>query len=407
VNARELVLAACAAVNRGEVERGLAMLEEARKNGDGATAGAPEKMRFEPAGGGKSICDDTADREVAEFCELVVATGMLSAPSLAALCRTVLSLMCAGRVSASDAAKRTYDAWVDAIASEHGANAWSELALLGKMLGEFDRRAEAARVLERAVTLAKAQGRDTQTLERDWGLALVQAGEHDRALEVLARLRESFDVRRLIADTLFEMGRYDDARAAFEELATALPDGANKTLALLGAATSAQRGGSEPEARGMLSSLVDALDRTSSLATNEGVRVAEELVSLLLSAEDEGAATIQRTFYEATARALGADDPRTWLEEHNLGVVLRDLRELDAAEAIFRRVLARQDEREGKTSANALRTRRSLVRLLESAERDDEAAALRAEISSLSTSDPPYEPPRVHARFDDARATSS
>jgi tetratricopeptide (TPR) repeat protein len=357
-------------------------------------------VRFEPStpvGGGKTICDDTADREVAEFCELVVATGVLSAPSLAALCRTVLSLMCAGRVSASGAAKRAYESWVDAVA--HGPHASAELARLGKLLGDFDRRADAARALERAVTLATSEGRDTRTLEREWGVALVHAGEHDRALEVLGRLRDSLDVRRLIADTLAEMGRYDDARAAYEELAALFPDGADKTLALLGAATSAHRGGSEPEARSMLSSLVDALDRAGSLATNEGVRVAEELVTLLLAGEDEGAATVQRTLHEATARALGDDDPRTWLEEHNLGVVLTGLGAFDEAEAAFRRVLARQDASEGKSGANALRTRRSLERLYASARREDDAATLRAEIEALSASNPPYEPPRVHARF--------
>jgi tetratricopeptide (TPR) repeat protein len=205
---------------------------------------------------------------------------------------------------------------------ELGPNAWTELVSLGKLLGDFDRRAEAARALERAVALAKAQGHDTRSLERDLGVALVHAGEHDRALEVLARLRDSLDVQTLIAATLAEMGRYDDARVAYDELAALLPAGPNKTLALLGAAISAHRGGSEPEARAMLFSLVQALEDSNSLATNEGVRVVEELVTILLSAEDEDAVTVQRRLRDATARAFGDEDPRTLIQDRNLGVVV-------------------------------------------------------------------------------------
>jgi tetratricopeptide (TPR) repeat protein len=413
---RERLLAACVEIHAGNVERGLAMLEEARAADARALtpspspSHSPEAPRFVAAGGGKSICDDTADQEVADFCEKVVANGVLSAPSLAALCRTILSLMCAGRVAASDAARRSYDAWVESAATELGDRACSELTALGKLLGHFDRRTDAARAFERAVALAKASGADTRALERELGIALVKATEHERAFEVLGSLRDSLDagpggsrsdgardVRLLIADALSEIGRYDDARAAYDELATLLPEGRERTLALLGAAMSTHRGGSEPEGRALLFSLLEATDRSGALATEEGVRVAEELLGMLVAAEDDAAVTVQKTLRDATARAFGEDDARTLLEDHNVGCVLSDLRAFEEAEAIFRRVLARQDSHAGKSGRDALRTRRSLERLLMNAGRDEEAAELRHEIAQLAPGPPEYEPPRVHA----------
>jgi hypothetical protein len=72
----------------------------------------------------------------------------------------------------------------------------------------------------------------------------------------------------------------------------------------------------------MLFSLVQALEDSGSLATDEGVRVVEELVTILLSAEDEDAVTVQRRLRDATVRAFGDEDPRTLTQERNLGVVV-------------------------------------------------------------------------------------
>ena len=264
--------------------------------------------------------------------------GTASPGALDALCRIILGLECDAHDSEVASARRTFDRWFGDAERELGAGFGAHARALAELLRGHGLHVDAVRVLTRATQVPDREGWMTGCA---LGASLCEAGDGDRAMTVLRGLSASstgtaqaLDVRTAFASVAMRLGQYDEAIALYRELSVdeARPEAQNQ--ALLQLAIAARCSGDEPAARAELSALLEALGKDDMLATPFGARVTDELLTLLILAEDENAIAVQEALVTAVTQRCGAAHEATLQERANLSVVLRAVGREGEAEAL-------------------------------------------------------------------------
>ncbi len=232
------------------------------------------------------------------------------------------------------------------------------LALLGIVLAQSQRAAEAAQLLGRAVALLPSDAsvhNNYGNVLRDLGRQAEALGSYDRALAIQPDYSDAHYNR---AVALHGLGRLEDAIAGYD-----------RTLALEPARAAAHNNrGAALQALGRLEQAVASYDRALALSPDHAAAHANRGAALFgLKRLDQALASQER------ALALRSD----FAEAHNnRGVTLRELRRLNEALASFDRAIAIEP---GHAQAHNNRgvTLKELGRLGEALASYDRAIALR------------------------------
>lgn len=277
-------------------------------------------------------------RAATELRENVRVHGTSSPGALDALARIILGLECDARDAEAVSARRVFEAWLGDAERALGEHFGAHARELAQLLGSHNLHREAVRVLLRATHEADPEGWRTACA---LGEALCAAGEGEQALDVLRRLSEAsagaahaLSVRATFARIAMRLGSYDDAIALYRELARDEHAPEARREAALQAAIAARSSGDEPAARAELAGLSAELEENGTLATPFGARVVDELLALLLIAEDEEAIAVQERLVSAVSAACGPTHVATLQERANLSVVLRAVGHEGKADAL-------------------------------------------------------------------------
>lgn len=343
-----------------------------------------------------AVCEEL--RSSIELC------GYASCSTLSALCRLAIALAHDGQHDTAKYARQLYEQWTEHAERALGDEAADELAELGRYLSNSGEHREAAAALLRAAASAqRASAPDHKFLHKvqnSLGVAWHHAGEPQRALEVLvplyARLvvddrAAAMHVRSNYAAVLQQLERYDDAMQAYEVPAVQSKEPIERQRASLGIVSCLSKLGRDAEALSRAWELFVEMRSTKSLHTEVGAACVSALLKMLLASNDVRAADVQQAMLAEVSERFGADSPSAWLEQHNLGSVLLELGYLADAERIFLTVLPKQQMSFGAHSNYALRTHRSLARLLAVSGRSEEAQAAEAQIAALADHEQRYE----------------
>ncbi len=318
---------------------------------------------------------------VSEVLSCLTLNGLLSGSTLSGLWRLA-------RVVDPDAAallQAHATTWTRRLAAPRTARACDELRDLGRYLTDADALAEAVAALDSGLEGWPA-GRDRHLLENDLALAYGRTGRRSEELALLQRLVAELTaagdpgvstLQLNLGAALLQAGRADDAAAAY----TGLLGGPFGTDAASGLAYAHLQRGDALSARDAVWAAWSSLDEAQ-VATPEGVRLAEPLVSALLALGDPAAVGVQERLL-AAARARYGDQPPTWLEETNLGGVLASLGRFSEALPIFAEARRKQEAAFGATASHALRTRRMAIRAHRSLGEHAQADVLEAPLADL------------------------
>ncbi len=265
-------------------------------------------------------------RAAIDLRESVRASGPSSPGALDALCRIILGLECDAHDKEAASARRAFDTWFGDAERALGAGIGAHARTLAELLREHNLHKDAVAVLTRATRHADDEAWRTACA---LGEALCAAGEGEQAMVVLRGLRASsmgtahaLFVCSTFARVATQLGQYDDAIALYRELSRDEGTSEARREALLRVAIAARSSGDEPGARAELSALLEGLRRDGVLATAFGAQVTDELLALLLLAQDEDAIAVQESLVAAVTAACGAAHVATLQERANLSVVL-------------------------------------------------------------------------------------
>jgi tetratricopeptide (TPR) repeat protein len=277
-------------------------------------------------------------RAAPELREAVRVHGVTSPGALQALCRIILGLECDARVREAAAARRAFDAWFSRAEHEQGDGFGQYARTLAAMLTSHGLHKDAVTVLERAQSRA---GADAWLTASDLGESLCSLGETERSVQVLRALNASplplpalFEVRATLASVLARVGLYDEAVAIYRDLAAREPSSSLAHKRTIQAAVAARCSGDELTARQLLFELLARLKAERAVCSFAGVTCVDQLLGLLLLAEDERAIDVQRALVDAVAETHGPEHPAALQERKNLAVVLLGVGHQDEAKAL-------------------------------------------------------------------------